>query len=58
MAGIANWATNVETLWGGIRDSLFGFRVYPIAPLLDVMNETRWMRRFDFDAEAVLRLLS
>jgi glycosyltransferase involved in cell wall biosynthesis len=53
---IANWATNVETLWGGIKDSLFGFRVYPVRPLLAVMHETRWMRRFDFDAEAVLRL--
>lgn len=53
---IANWATNVETLWGGIQDSLFGFRVYPIEPLLAVMHETRWMRRFDFDAEAVVRL--
>jgi glycosyltransferase involved in cell wall biosynthesis len=53
---IANWATNVETLWGGIQDTLFGFRVYPVRPLLAVMNETRWMRRFDFDAEAVLRL--
>jgi glycosyltransferase involved in cell wall biosynthesis len=53
---IANWATNVETLWGGIQDTLFGFRVYPVAPLLSVMAVTRWMRRFDFDAEAVLRL--
>ena len=53
---VANWATNVETLWGGIQDTLFGFRVYPVRPLLEVMNETHWMRRFDFDAEAVLRL--
>jgi glycosyltransferase involved in cell wall biosynthesis len=53
---IANWATNVETLWGGIRDTLFGFRIYPALPLIEVMNETRWMRRFDFDAEAVVRL--
>jgi glycosyltransferase involved in cell wall biosynthesis len=53
---VANWATNVETLWGGIEDTLFGFRVYPVQPLLAVMNQTRWMRRFDFDAEAVLRL--
>jgi glycosyltransferase involved in cell wall biosynthesis len=53
---VANWATNVETLWGGIQDTLFGFRVYPVDPLLAVMSETRWMRRFDFDAEAVLRL--
>ena len=53
---IANWCTNLETLWSGVHDTLFGFRVYPIAPLLDVMRRTRWMRRFDFDAEAAVRL--
>ena len=53
---LANWWTNLETLWSGIADTLFGFRVYPIAPLLAVMQRTRWMRRFDFDAEAVVRL--
>jgi glycosyltransferase involved in cell wall biosynthesis len=53
---IANGWTNLETLWAGIADTLFGFRVYPIAPLLGVMQRTRWMRRFDFDAEAVVRL--
>ncbi len=53
---IANWVTNLETLWAGIHDTLFGFRVYPIAPLIAVMETTRWMRRFDFDAEAVVRL--
>ena len=53
---IANWCTNLETLWAGIHDTLFGFRVYPIAPLLAVMQRSRWMRRFDFDAEAVVRL--
>jgi glycosyltransferase involved in cell wall biosynthesis len=53
---ISNWCTNVATLWGGIHDTLFGFRVYPIPPLIAVMQRTRWMRRFDFDAEAVVRL--
>jgi glycosyltransferase involved in cell wall biosynthesis len=53
---IANWATRFVTLNGGIQDSLFGFRVYPIAALLAVMRRTHWMRRFDFDAEAVVRL--
>lgn len=53
---MANWATNLETLWAGIHDTLFGFRVYPIAPLLAVMETNRWMRRFDFDAEAAVRL--
>jgi glycosyltransferase involved in cell wall biosynthesis len=53
---IANWWTNLETLRAGIIDTLFGFRVYPIEPLLAVMRRSRWMRRFDFDAEAVVRL--
>ncbi|MBS0377883.1 MAG: glycosyltransferase family 2 protein [Proteobacteria bacterium] len=53
---ISNCVANIVTLGGGIQDSLFGFRVYPIADLLAVMRRTRWMRRFDFDAEAVVRL--
>jgi glycosyltransferase involved in cell wall biosynthesis len=53
---ISNWWANVETLWAGIHDSLFGFRVYPIAPLVREMQARRWMRRFDFDVEAAVRL--
>ncbi len=53
---ISNWWAGLETLWAGIGDSLFGFRVYPVAPLLAVMQRTRWMRRYDFDAEAAVRL--
>lgn len=53
---ISNWWANLETLWTGIGDSLFGFRVYPIAPLRRVMAGRRWMRRFDFDPEAAVRL--
>ncbi|MGG5888728.1 glycosyltransferase family 2 protein [Falsiroseomonas sp. HC035] len=53
---ISNWWANLETLGAGIGDSLFGFRVYPIAPLLRVMQRSRWMRRFDFDPEAAVRL--
>ncbi len=49
------WA-NLETLWMGIGDSLYGFRVYPVAPLIRTMRSSRWMRRFDFDPEAVVRL--
>jgi hypothetical protein len=41
---------------GRIGDSLFGFRVYPIAELVAVMRWQPWMRRFDFDPEAVVRL--
>ena len=53
---ISNWWANLETLWVGIGDSLFGFRVYPITPLRKIMESTRWMRRFDFDPEAAVRL--
>ena len=53
---ISNWWANLETLWSGIHDSLFGFRVYPIVPLLRLMRSSLWMRRFDFDVEAVVRL--
>lgn len=53
---ISNWWANLETLWAGIHDSLFGFRVYPIAPLLEAMRSSLGMRRFDFDVEAAVRL--
>ncbi|MET0378809.1 MAG: glycosyltransferase family 2 protein, partial [Spongiibacteraceae bacterium] len=53
---ISNWWANLETLWMGIGDSLYGFRVYPIEPLRAIMQKQPWMRRFDFDPEAVVRL--
>ncbi|MFA6179554.1 MAG: glycosyltransferase family 2 protein [Candidatus Methylopumilus sp.] len=53
---ISNWWANLETLWAGIGDSLFGFRVYPIEPLRKVMRYQPWMRHFDFDPEAAVRL--
>lgn len=53
---ISNGWANLETLWSGIGDSLYGFRVYPIAPLRAIMVRQRRMRRFDFDPEAVVRL--
>ena len=36
-AHLERW-TNLETLGAGIDDSLYGFRVYPIAPLVEVMR--------------------
>ena len=53
---VSNAWANLETLWAGIGDSLYGFRVYPIEPLRQVMRGQRWMRHFDFDPEAVVRL--
>jgi glycosyltransferase involved in cell wall biosynthesis len=53
---ISNWWANLETLWEGIGDSLYGFRVYPVEPLRDIMERQHWMRGFDFDPEAAVRL--
>jgi glycosyltransferase involved in cell wall biosynthesis len=53
---VSNWWANLETLWAGIGDSLFGFRVYPVEPLRQIMRGQPWMRHFDFDPEAVVRL--
>jgi glycosyltransferase involved in cell wall biosynthesis len=53
---IVNWFANLETHWVGIGDSLFGFRVYPVRPLLEIMERQPWMRRYDFDSEAAIRL--
>lgn len=53
---ISNFWANLETLGWGIDDSLFGMRVYPIRPLIDVFGETPFARRFDFDPEVAVRL--
>lgn len=53
---VSNGWANLETLGTGIGDSLYGFRVYPIAPLARVMQGQRFMRRFDFDPEAAVRM--
>jgi glycosyltransferase involved in cell wall biosynthesis len=53
---VSNGWANLETLWMGVGDSLYGFRVYPIAPLAKIMRNNAFMRRFDFDPEAVVRL--
>lgn len=54
---ISNWWANMETVGLGIADSLYGFRVYPVAELVAVMRRQPWMRRFDFDPEAAVRLV-
>ncbi|VVM04821.1 Undecaprenyl-phosphate mannosyltransferase [Methylacidimicrobium cyclopophantes] len=53
---ISNWLARIETLGGNPGDVLFGFRVYPIRPLLEILESRRTMRRFDFDPEAAVRL--
>ncbi len=53
---VGNWWTNFETLWGGVNDSLFGFRVYPVEPALHVMQGVIGGKRFDFDTQLAVRL--
>ena len=53
---VGNSFARLETLNLGARDSLFGFRIYPVEPALAVMEQTRWGRRFDFDTVLAVRL--
>jgi glycosyltransferase involved in cell wall biosynthesis len=54
---LSNMWAHLETAGGGIGDSLYGMRVYPIADLVAVMHAQSWMRRFDFDPEVAVRLV-
>jgi glycosyltransferase involved in cell wall biosynthesis len=46
----------VETLSFEIRDSMCGFRVYPLAPVLAIAKRVRLGLRMDFDIEILVRL--
>lgn len=46
-----------ETHGRVIDDPLFGFRVYPLAPLVRAMRATRGARRYDFDPEVAVRMI-
>ncbi len=53
---VGNWFTHLETLWGGVQDSLFGFRLYPLKESVRIMDAITTARRFDFDTELAVRL--
>ncbi len=46
----------INTLSFEIRDSMCGFRVYPVEPALRVWDEQRVGRRMQFDTEILVRL--
>ncbi len=46
----------INTLSLGIRDSMCGFRVYPLAPVLALMDSETIGLRMDFDIEIIVRL--
>lgn len=46
----------INTLSLTIRDSMCGFRVYPLAPVIRLMEEETIGLRMDFDIEVIVRL--
>jgi|TARA_R100001143_G_scaffold49782_1_gene44770 glycosyltransferase involved in cell wall biosynthesis len=46
----------VNTLSLDIRDALCGFRVYPLAPTLALLDQERLGRHMEFDCEVLVRL--
>jgi glycosyltransferase involved in cell wall biosynthesis len=53
---VSNFWANLETLWWGVGDSLFGMRLYPAEKLLTAMKSTPFSRRFDFEPEVAVIL--
>ncbi|HGK4674448.1 glycosyltransferase family 2 protein [Kluyvera genomosp. 2] len=54
------WVTHVwvwiETLSLQLKDSMCGFRVYPVAPTLQLAERATLGKRMDFDTEVMVRL--
>ena len=46
----------IETLSFGIKDSMCGFRVYPLSSTVPVLDQAGLGRRMDFDPEILVRL--
>ncbi len=46
----------INTLSGAIRDSMCGFRVYPLPATVALLERERLGRRMDFDVEVLVRL--
>lgn len=47
----------INTLSFAVRDSMCGFRVYPLAPTVALFDRVRIGRRMDFDVEVAVRLV-
>ncbi len=46
----------VETLSLSIKDSMCGFRVYPLAPCIELFNSCELGKRMNFDIEVMVRM--
>ena len=47
----------INTLSLAVRDSMCGFRVYPLAPLTELIRSESLGKRMDFDSDVVVRLV-
>ncbi len=54
---LTNFWVAVHTLSLRMPDSMCGFRVYPVGPVLALAGRTRLGRRMDFDIEILVRLV-
>jgi predicted LPLAT superfamily acyltransferase len=58
---LGRWITHVwvaiETLSPRIIDTMCGFRIYPLAPVMALLSEERIGRRMDFDIDIAVRLI-
>jgi hypothetical protein len=53
---LTHWSVWLNTLSFAIPDSMCGFRVYPLVPVLKLLDSTRLGSRMDFDVEVLVRL--
>jgi glycosyltransferase involved in cell wall biosynthesis len=54
---LTQWWVWIETLGRDIRDPLCGFRCFPLAPTIDLLDRVAMGAGMEFDAEIVVRLL-
>jgi glycosyltransferase involved in cell wall biosynthesis len=53
---LTHWLVWLNTLSVSIPDSMCGFRVYPLAPVISLAAQEYIGRRMDFDVEIIVRL--
>jgi len=53
---IANFWVAIETLSMSIKDSMCGFRIYPVDKCCELINDGFWTYRMGFDIEILVRL--
>ncbi len=52
----ANWWTNFLSVRGGLGDSMFGLRIYPLRPLREILEAGEMGQRYDLECVAAIKL--